>query len=110
MGEVAKELGVARGTIANWRRGSAFRVRVNQLQDDLRDAAKRKLYSMGEKATQKLGQIIENGDDRVALEAIKLLLTVTRLYEITGIIGPITNEDLIHQDKKDVELKTLLRA
>ena len=65
---------------------------------------------MGETASDKLGQLIETGDDRVALEAITLLLTVTRLNEITGIIGPITNEDLIHQDKKDAELKTLLRA
>jgi transposase len=107
VGEVTEKLGVSRSTIANWKRDDAFRVRFNQIQDDLLKATTRRLHTLTEKAVDRLKQLIESDDERVALDTIKLLMSVTGLDNTKLVIGPTTIEDLLHQDKQDAELKAL---
>jgi transposase-like protein len=93
----AGDVGISERCLHNWFRQPKFKARVHELQNEAFENAGRLLTSMSTKACYRLYQLVDSGNESVALGASKAILeNATRMREI------------LHLSREQAEIRTLL--
>jgi transposase-like protein len=96
--EVAKEVGVSRQTISQWRNGHAgFQAAFNQRRHELWEAVSERLRTLLPAALDVVERAIANGDLKAALSVLKAV----GLHDLAPPDGPIHPQDVESKIKEE---------
>lgn len=85
--EVAKELGVSNGTISQW-------VKKPEFEEAMKETMHRAFQPMAYKARDRMNQLIDSGNDQVALAACRDVLDRAGYGATQKIDQTITNKEI----------------
>lgn len=91
--EIARELGVNPATISQW-------VKKPEFDEALKNEMYRAFQPLAYRARQKIGELIDSGNDQVALAASKDILDRAGFAATQKVDQTVTNKDIIIEIKE----------
>jgi hypothetical protein len=110
-GEIAEAIGIARSTLADWRKLDDFDEAMQQYRDDLRRENQTSVATMGDAAVQHVFHLMQNaGSEWVQLEAAREIIKISKLEQDDQAKLAESARDLIEFQKMVGKRKLDLKA